>query len=94
MFTSQVKVQERKSTFIELINIKAEMPNLERNKYVSIQFFPQNTRPFHSLTKNGRNQSIRNGHQSAFSRTDVFCTSKVTYIRYMETTDNYLIGKK
>ena len=46
------------------------MPTLAGNKHSSIHFFPHGPRPFHLSTENVRVRSVRNGHQSGYSRAD------------------------
>ena len=46
------------------------MPTLAGKKHVSINFFAHRLRLFHLSTENVPAQSVRNGHQSAYSRAD------------------------
>ena len=46
------------------------MPILAGNKHLSINFFPHSLRLFQFSTEKARVQSIRIGHQSAFSSAD------------------------
>ena len=57
-----------KSTLI-ISFIKGDMPTL-KIKHLSIHFFLHRPRLFHFSTEKIRAQSVRNGHQSGFSRAD------------------------
>ena len=69
LFTRQIKVQIGKSTLIIII-IKGEVPTLAKNKQLSVHFFPHGPRIFHLSTEKVRVRSVRNGHQSGYSRAD------------------------
>ena len=46
------------------------MPTLAGNKHPSVHFFLHGPRLFHRSTEEVRVQSVRNGHQSGYSRAD------------------------
>ena len=46
------------------------MPTLAGNKHLSMHFLLHGPRPFHLSTEKVRVQSVRNGHQSGYSRAD------------------------
>ena len=46
------------------------MPTLEGNKHLSVHFFFHGPRLFHLSTEKVRVQSVKNGHQSGYSRAD------------------------
>ena len=46
------------------------MPTLAGNKHLSIHFLPHGPRLFHLSTEKGTVPSVRNGHQSGYSRAD------------------------
>ena len=46
------------------------MPTLAENKHRSVHFFPHGPRLFHLSTEKSTVRSVRNGHQSVYSRTD------------------------
>ena len=46
------------------------MPTLAGNKHPSVHFFSYGPRFFHLLTGKVRVQSVRNGHQSGYSRAE------------------------
>ena len=46
------------------------MPTLAGNEHLSVHFFPHGPRLFHLSTEKVGVQSVRNGHQSGYSRAD------------------------
>ena len=50
------------------------MPTVAGNKYLSVHFFLHGPRLFHLSTEKVRVQSVRNGHQSGYSRADTINT--------------------
>ena len=46
------------------------MPNLARNKHLSVHFFPHGPRLSHFSTGKSTVLSVENGHQSDYSRAD------------------------
>ena len=46
------------------------MPILAGNKHLSVHFFLHRPRLFHPPMEKVRVESVRNGHQSGYSRTD------------------------
>ena len=50
------------------------MPTLAGNKQLFHQSLPPWDALFHLSTENGQRQSVRDGHQSVYSRADVFFT--------------------
>ena len=59
------------------------MPTLAGNKQPFIHLFPHRMRLSHLSTENGRSQSVRDRHQSVYSRADVFIYSSKEYIPEM-----------
>ena len=54
---------------------EGKMPTLARSKHLSIHFFLHGPRFFHLLTEKIRVQSVRNGHQSGYTRADTLNTN-------------------
>ena len=50
------------------------MPTLKANKHLSILLFPHRLRFFHLSKEKVQEQSVRNGHQRAYSRADTINT--------------------
>ena len=69
LFTRQINVQLGKSTIIVLF-VKEKLPTLARNKHYYVQFFFHGPRLFNLSTEKVRVRSVRNGHQSGYSRAD------------------------
>ena len=59
-----------KGKFFNHIIYKGNTPNLTCNKHFSLQFLPLGPRIFHVSTGKKRVQSVRNGHQSGYSRNE------------------------
>ena len=51
------------------------MPTLAGNKHSSVHLFLHEPRLFHLSTENVRAQSIGNGDQSGYSRSDTICNN-------------------
>ena len=56
--------------YFNYINYKGKMPTLAGNKHLSVHFFLHGPRLFYLSTERVRVQSVRNGHQSGYSRAD------------------------
>ena len=69
LFTRQVKVRIGKSTSV-IVSVKGKMPSLAGSKHLSVHFFLHGLRLFYLSTEKVRVQSVRNGHQSGYSRAD------------------------
>ena len=69
LFTGQFDVQIGKSTLIILF-IKEKMPTFAGNKHPSVHLFLHGPRLFHLSTEKVRVRSVRNEHQSGYSRAD------------------------
>ena len=54
------------------------MPTLTGIKHLSIHLFPHRPHLFHLSTENVRAQSVRDGHQSAYSRSETKNTNTNT----------------
>ena len=65
------------------------MPTLAVNKQLSIHFLPHRPRLFHLSTENVCDQSVRNGHQEAYSRADTLNISINEKIKEFSTFGKY-----
>ena len=60
----------KKEKTLIILSMKGKMPTLAGIKHLSVHFFPHGPRLFHLSTEKIRVQSVRNGHQSNYSRAD------------------------
>ena len=59
-----------------------------------MHLFPHRTRLFHLSTENGRSQSVRDGHQSVYSRADAFVCSSTRIFHKWKKEKYFLSCKK
>ena len=61
----------REKYFNHIIYQRKGMPTLAGNKQLSVHLFPHGPRLFHLSTEKSTVRSVRNGHQSGYSRADI-----------------------
>ena len=88
LFTRQIKVQLGKSTLI-ILSRKGKPPTPVRNKDSSVQFFLHGPRLFHLSTEKVPVQSVRNGHQSSYSRTNTIINNRNKRSKKFSIEKNY-----
>ena len=76
--------------FNHIIYQRKGMPTLAGNKHLSVHFFPHGPRLSHLSTEERTVRSVRNGHQSGYSRTDIINKKHKQKIKSISISGKYL----
>ena len=79
----------REKYFNHIIYQREKMPTMAGNKHLSVHFFPHGPRVFHLSTERNTVRSVRNRHQSGYSRADTINKTKTKDQRFFRKGNKY-----